>query len=110
MALCSEPADVSSAVHGELKKERKVAVITGITGQVRPEPASSIYTVAQKHLNASVVVIYVNGKCLFKLPLVFTHVLCASKHQSVSVTSLFALKLYFYDFWLWCMKCADPVC
>ncbi|KAK1896938.1 GDP-mannose 46 dehydratase, partial [Dissostichus eleginoides] len=33
MALCSEPASVSSEVKGELKKERKVAVITGITGQ-----------------------------------------------------------------------------
>ncbi|KAK5869464.1 hypothetical protein PBY51_024177 [Eleginops maclovinus] len=33
MAMCSEPASVSSEVKGELKKERKVAVITGITGQ-----------------------------------------------------------------------------
>uniref|UniRef100_A0A3Q3MK35 GDP-mannose 4,6-dehydratase n=1 Tax=Labrus bergylta TaxID=56723 RepID=A0A3Q3MK35_9LABR len=33
MAQCSESADVSSAVNGEPKKERKVAVITGITGQ-----------------------------------------------------------------------------
>uniref|UniRef100_A0AAQ5ZA21 GDP-mannose 4,6-dehydratase n=1 Tax=Amphiprion ocellaris TaxID=80972 RepID=A0AAQ5ZA21_AMPOC len=33
MAQCSEPATVSSAVNGELKRERKVAVITGITGQ-----------------------------------------------------------------------------
>ncbi|TNN76868.1 GDP-mannose 4,6 dehydratase [Liparis tanakae] len=33
MAMCSESANLSSAVGGEPKKERKVAVITGITGQ-----------------------------------------------------------------------------
>ncbi|TKS74953.1 GDP-mannose 4,6 dehydratase [Collichthys lucidus] len=33
MAQCSEAADVSSAVNGEPSKARKVAVITGITGQ-----------------------------------------------------------------------------
>uniref|UniRef100_A0A672FK99 GDP-mannose 4,6-dehydratase n=1 Tax=Salarias fasciatus TaxID=181472 RepID=A0A672FK99_SALFA len=33
MAQCSEAASVSSAVNGEPRKERKVAVITGITGQ-----------------------------------------------------------------------------
>lgn len=34
MAQCSEAAHVSSALNGEQKRERKVAVITGITGQV----------------------------------------------------------------------------
>ncbi|XP_035509450.1 GDP-mannose 4,6 dehydratase-like [Morone saxatilis] len=34
MAQCSGSADGSSAVNGEPSKERKVAVITGITGQV----------------------------------------------------------------------------
>ncbi|XP_053179023.1 GDP-mannose 4,6 dehydratase-like [Scomber japonicus] len=34
MAESLEDATVSSAVNGEMKKERKVAVITGITGQV----------------------------------------------------------------------------
>eukprot|EP00064_Thunnus_orientalis_P007661 superscaffoldBa00000864_g7683 len=41
MAQCSEPATVSSAVNGELKKERKVAVITGITGQTTLSTAST---------------------------------------------------------------------
>uniref|UniRef100_A0A3Q2WF77 GDP-mannose 4,6-dehydratase n=1 Tax=Haplochromis burtoni TaxID=8153 RepID=A0A3Q2WF77_HAPBU len=33
MAQCFETATVSSDVHGEPKNEKKVAVITGITGQ-----------------------------------------------------------------------------
>ena len=39
MAQCSQSADVAPAVNGEVKKRRNVAVITGITGQVRPGAA-----------------------------------------------------------------------
>lgn len=40
MDVCSEPANVSSGVNGDPKK-RKVAIITGITGQVTTPTASS---------------------------------------------------------------------
>lgn len=46
MAQCSQSASVSSSANGELKKDRKVAVITGITGQVTfPHPAADCYAV-----------------------------------------------------------------
>uniref|UniRef100_A0A7N6BNY9 GDP-mannose 4,6 dehydratase n=1 Tax=Anabas testudineus TaxID=64144 RepID=A0A7N6BNY9_ANATE len=59
MAQCSEAAHVSSALNGEQKRERKVAVITGITGQDGSYLAEFLlskgYEVSEKTKSASTV-------------------------------------------------------
>ena len=81
MAQCSEPASASSAMNGEPRRERKVAVITGITGQVTflSQPSDGVSTCMSHLLTGGVlkdVVPSLNNKNLNVSWVVVTETVC----------------------------------